>query len=232
MAQRASLRRSSRRRAWQALGPLLLGVTALLLGAAPATSRAAPVEIAVVAANNQPLAGAAVSVTVAGAPTRTDKAVSAMAQRDRSFQPGTLVVQTGTSVSFPNEDTVRHHVYSFSTINPFEIKLYVGTPARPVVFDKAGTAVLGCNIHDQMVGFIHVVDTPHFGVTDARGHVTLDLPPGNHRLRAWHPDLGAESAGVEATATVPPAAVGAAAGQSAAAAPAIAPIATVRLPIN
>lgn len=164
-------------------------VLAALAVALPAAVHGTPLTITVSDAQGQPLAGAAVSVTVHGTPARAPNATAALAQRSRRFDPGLLVVQTGTAVSFPNEDTVRHHVYSFSPINPFEIKLYVGTPARPVVFDKPGTAVLGCNIHDQMVGYIHVVDTPHFGVSDAKGQVRLEVPPGEHRVQAWHPDL-------------------------------------------
>jgi len=168
------------------------------------TRAATALEVAVVGARDQPLAGVAVSVRVEGTPAHAPKAEAAIAQRNRSFAPGTLVIQTGTAVSFPNEDTVRHHVYSFSTINPFEIKLYVGMPSQPVVFDKAGTAVLGCNIHDQMVGYVHVVDTPHFALTDERGRVTLQVPPGRHQLRAWHPDLTAESPGVEQVVSAGP----------------------------
>jgi plastocyanin len=110
-----------------------------------------------------------------------------MAQKDKSFVPETLVVTRGTSVQFPNRDTVRHHVYSFSPAKRFELKLYIGTPASPVVFDQAGVVVLGCNIHDEMIGWIAVVDTPHFGSTGANGQVQLrDVPEGNYRLRVWH----------------------------------------------
>jgi plastocyanin len=113
-----------------------------------------------------------------------------MAQKDKSFVPETLVVTRGTSVQFPNRDTVRHHVYSFSPAKRFELKLYIGTPASPVVFDQAGVVVLGCNIHDEMIGWIAVVDTPHFGSTGANGQVQLrDVPEGSYRLRVWHSGL-------------------------------------------
>jgi len=134
---------------------------------------------------------------VDGTPARAAKgAQGQMAQRDKAFVPTLLVVQTGTPVSFPNFDTVRHHVYSFSPTKPFELKLYAGTPVAPVVFDRAGTATLGCNIHDRMLGYIHVVDTPYFGQTDAQGRVTLDLPEGSHRLRVWSPSMGEKRPGL------------------------------------
>ena len=111
-------------------------------------------------------------------------------QADKRFVPEVTVVPVGTSVSFPNRDTVRHHVYSFSPAKKFEIKLYVGTPASPVVFDRAGIAVLGCNIHDQMAAWVLVVETPWYAKTGADGRATLQqVPPGSYRLRAWHPSL-------------------------------------------
>lgn len=166
--------------------------------ALPTRTSAAPQAFQLQDESGQAWAHAVVSVMVKGEPafaaagTRAD-----MAQRNKAFVPGVLVVQTGTAVHFPNFDTVRHHVYSFSPVKPFEIKLYVGTPARPIVFDKPGTATLGCNIHDRMLGYIHVVNTPYFGMTDAQGRITLDLPPGEHVLRLWSPSLGEAHPGLE-----------------------------------
>jgi plastocyanin len=171
---------------------------ALLLGLTSLCAQAAPQSIVITNEAGRPLPQVAVSVMVKGARTLAQPGASAdMAQKGRQFQPTLLVVQTGTSVLFPNFDTVRHHVYSFSAIKKFEIKLYAGTPAAPVVFDKAGTATLGCNIHDQMLSYIHVVDTPYFGVTGPDGQTTLDLPAGEHRLRVWWPALGETNPGVE-----------------------------------
>ena len=111
-------------------------------------------------------------------------------QLGRQFEPRVVVVPQGTSIQFPNRDNVRHHVYSFSAAKNFELKLYSGTPANPVVFDKPGVAVLGCNIHDHMVAWVVVVDTPYYGKTAAAGRVTLpQVPPGAYRLRVWHADL-------------------------------------------
>jgi plastocyanin len=113
-----------------------------------------------------------------------------IAQEQRRFVPQVSVVTTGTAVRFPNRDTVRHHVYSFSPAKNFELKLYAGTPVNPVTFDKAGVVVLGCNIHDTMAGWVLVLDTPYHGRTSAHGSVTLaDVPPGSYRLRTWHTSL-------------------------------------------
>lgn len=114
-----------------------------------------------------------------------------MDQRDTSFVPGVLPVQAGTSVSFPNSDRVQHQVYSFSAAKPFELPLYAGTPLEPVRFDMPGVVVVGCNIHDWMIGHIVVLDTPHFGKSDAGGLVRLQAPAGTYRLRVWHARLAA-----------------------------------------
>ena len=114
-------------------------------------------------------------------------------QVNKEFLPMVVPVQLGAAVSFPNKDNIRHHVYSFSPAKVFQLKLYSGTPSKPVVFDKLGPVVLGCNIHDWMVGYIYVVDTPYFAKTDGTGTARLDsLPSGDYELRIWHPHSRAE----------------------------------------
>jgi plastocyanin len=110
-------------------------------------------------------------------------------QVNKQFVPRVNVVRTGTAISFPNSDKIRHQVYSFSQPKPFTLKLYAGTPAAPVLFDKPGMVVLGCNIHDKMLAFVAVVDTPYFAKTDGTGKATVELPAGRYRLRVWHPNL-------------------------------------------
>lgn len=126
------------------------------------------------------------------------KSPAIIEQRGRKFNPLVSVVQAGSDISFPNFDSVRHHVYSFSPAKKFELKLYSGTPANPVNFDKAGTVVLGCNIHDFMLAFIHVVDTPYFAKTDTTGKANLkSLPAGGYTLKVWHYALAKENEVVE-----------------------------------
>ena len=68
--------------------------------------------------------------------------------------------------------------------------LYGGTDAPPVLFDKPGVVVLGCNIHDWMVGYIYVSETPFFAKTEAAGTAAIDdLPPGEYSVRVWHPAM-------------------------------------------
>ncbi len=111
-----------------------------------------------------------------------------MDQVAQQFMPNVLAVRTGAAVSFPNSDNIRHHVYSFSPAKRFELRLYQGTPSEPVVFDTPGVVVLGCNIHDWMVGYVYITDDPWFAVSNAQGQVSLAaLPAGRYTVTLWHP---------------------------------------------
>ena len=111
-------------------------------------------------------------------------------QVDKEFFPRVTVVPVGASVTFPNHDDVRHQVYSFSPAKRFELPLYAGVPAQPVVFDKPGVVVLGCNIHDWMVGYVYVSESPFFAKTGKDGKAVLaELPARAYVLRVWHPQL-------------------------------------------
>ena len=116
------------------------------------------------------------------------KVQASIEQRDREFVPYLSIVQKGAAVNFPNRDNLKHHVYSFSPAKTFEIKLYAGQPAQPVVFDKAGEVALGCNIHDWMEAHMLVVDSPWFAKTGADGIARIaQVPAGSYHLRLWHP---------------------------------------------
>lgn len=112
-----------------------------------------------------------------------------MDQINRTFQPGVVSISAGDTISFPNSDNIRHHVYSFSPAKTFELKLYTGVPKIPVAFTTPGVVVLGCNIHDSMIGYIYVADSPLHGVSDEKGSVYLDTPPDTQRLSLWHPSF-------------------------------------------
>jgi plastocyanin len=113
-------------------------------------------------------------------------------QKNRMFVPHILAIQTGTAVRFPNSDNVRHQVYSFSSAKRFQLPLYAGTPAAPVVFDKPGVVAIGCNIHDQMSAYVIVVDTPYFAVA-ANGHAEIaGLPEGRYDVRVWYEGMRKE----------------------------------------
>lgn len=152
---------------------------------------AATVDVQVVGSDGKPLADAAVFLESAAAQAAVKPARDTeIEQAARRFTRRLTVVPVGSEIRFPNRDTVRHHVYSFSEAKRFELKLYSGNASNPVRFDKPGIAVLGCNIHDSMLAWVVVVDTPYHAQTDASGMAHLDnVPPGAFRLRAWHPGL-------------------------------------------
>ena len=164
---------------------------------------AAGLQVQVQDKNGKPLPNAVVFLESAEAKAAAKplKGIE-VSQAAKQFSPAVTVVTTGTPVLFPNNDTVRHHVYSFSPAKTFDLKLYAGVPANPVVFDKSGIAVLGCNIHDNMVAWVVVVDTPYLGKTDAQGLVTIDAPTGSYKLRTWHASLPTGAAAAEQTQAV------------------------------
>mgnify|MGYP000945219295 CR=1 FL=1 len=193
------------------LPPVCLAAACVLLAGLAVPTHAAVVDVTVGDASGKPLPGAAVFLESkeARAAARPGAVVDVV-QVNRQFQPLVSLVTVGTAVNFPNRDTVRHHVYSFSPIKKFEIKLYVGTPTAPVVFDSPGIAALGCNIHDSMAAWVVVVESPYNGLTGADGKLSLSaVPAGQYRLRTWHPGLppGApaldQALQVPATASLP-----------------------------
>lgn len=126
---------------------------------------------------------------VGGAPPAGPGRTAVVDQRASSFVPRVLPVQAGTEVSFVNSDRIRHQVYSFSKAKTFELPLYAGSDAAPVDFDQPGIVVVGCNIHDSMIGYVVVLDTPHFGRAADEGRVVLDAPAGTYRMQVWHPRI-------------------------------------------
>lgn len=118
----------------------------------------------------------------------------AMKQQDALFEPFVLPIATGATVSFPNLDEFRHHVYSFSKAKRFQLRLYGQDETKQIVFEKPGIVALGCNIHDNMLAYIYVTDLPFFGKTDTSGRVEFEnLPMGRYEIYVWHPDLKSAS---------------------------------------
>ncbi|MBH0013159.1 MULTISPECIES: plastocyanin [unclassified Pseudoalteromonas] len=138
-------------------------------------------------ANNDPLPNAVVWLT-AGGPSSVipPEAPYAMTQQNREFKPRILVVPQNAKVEFPNADSIMHHVYSFSKAKTFELKLYKEHPKAPITFDQTGVVELGCNIHDWMLGYIVVVDSTIFAITDESGNVDLNANSGEYTLSVWH----------------------------------------------
>lgn len=136
-----------------------------------------------------PVSDAVVYAQSSATPARAGKR-TVIDQQNKQFIPYVTALQVGTAVMFPNKDNIRHHVYSLSPAKRFELPLYAGVPAKPVVFDKEGFITLGCNIHDWMIAYVAVLATPYFQVTGRDGRVGLkDLTPGQYTVAVWHPLL-------------------------------------------
>ena len=151
---------------------------------------AARLDVKVLDDQGAPVKGAVVYLTSTDPlPEVEPGAVAEMDQVNKQFKPHILVVQKGTRVRFPNSDSIQHHVYSFSPAKPFELQLYKDHHPDPLSFDKAGQVELGCNVHDWMLGYIMVVDTPYFTQANQQGVASLDAPAGSYTLHVRHPRI-------------------------------------------
>jgi plastocyanin len=177
----------------------LCACSALLIDPAAA----ADITASVVDSTGQPVAGVVIIAQSDNPPPEKHVQHSAiMDQQHMQFVPRILVVQTGTGVEFPNSDQIQHQVYSFSPAKTFKLSLYAGHKYPPVIFDRPGLVTLGCNIHDGMIGYIYVTDSPFFGRSDSAGTLQLHgLPAGSYTLTAWHPQMQ-ESGGNSLTTRV------------------------------
>ena len=165
------------------------GLLACLL-AIPAARAAGTVQMRCLDAKDLPVADAVTWLT----PLDTTATVTPPAepvvieQKGEEFNPYVIPVVVGTRISFPNHDTVQHHVYSLSKPKRFEIPLYSGESKEAIVFDQPGVVTLGCNIHDWMVAYVVVLTSPYYTKSDATGSAVITgLPPGRYRLEVWHP---------------------------------------------
>jgi plastocyanin len=185
---------------------VVLSAALLTTLCAAARCPAATLEVSVVDEAGKPIADVAVYATAedggelgatgvaAAAAVAGPAPLAIMDQQHGQFVPHVLVVRTGTAVTFPNSDKVSHHVYSFSPTKPFELGLYKGNVYPPVVFDKPGIVVVGCNIHDSMLGYIHIVETPHFAVTNQQGVALIaGMPNGDYAVEVWTPRVRADA---------------------------------------
>ncbi len=169
------------------LAPFLTAIAAL-------PTPAASVEFHLVDSKSQPVANAVVSLTPLDASIPPAPPASAeppeISQEDQEFSPFVTAIRVGSEVRFPNRDTVQHHVYSLSKPKKFDLPLYDPGKAEVTLFDRPGVVTIGCNIHDWMLAYIVVLETPWFAVTPATGAAALrQLPPGRYRVEVWHPRL-------------------------------------------
>jgi plastocyanin len=183
------------------------GICFLAAALVASSAQAGALTVVLRTSNGLPVKDAVVTLYPAGAdapgPIKFDWPYR-MAQHNLQFDPFVLIVPQGATVSFPNLDNVRHQVYSFSPAHPFELKLYGRDETRTVRFDKTGVIALGCNIHDGMVAFIKVVDTPYAAKSGASGEASIEgAPAGTAVVHIWHPYLKATGNEIVRQVTLP-----------------------------
>jgi plastocyanin len=169
-----------------------------------AAAHAATVSLQITDSNGRPAANAVVAMTGqdSGATASRLPSEQVIDQRHETFLPLVTLLRKGGRVTFTNNDTTMHQVYSFSPVKQFAFEIDEGRKSQPVVFDKPGIAAIGCNIHDHMIAYVYVADTPWVALTDAKGRAQLDAPAGNYRVEVWHPQLAPGRPPPSATLTV------------------------------
>ncbi|HEY7321774.1 MAG TPA: carboxypeptidase regulatory-like domain-containing protein [Candidatus Binatia bacterium] len=151
-----------------------------------------PTSDVVVSVEGIPLESAKAQLSAA----KSKKAV--MDQTQMKFVPRVLPVLVGTTVEFPNHDTVWHNAYSKGGAKDFDLGLYPPGQSRSVTFDKPGVDRILCNAHPNMEAFIVVKEHPFFTSADKGGNYRLDgVPLGKYRVQVWHPEFGSTETGVE-----------------------------------
>ncbi len=113
-----------------------------------------------------------------------------MDQKHLKFIPHVMVVLQGTTVDFLNSDPVGHNVYWPAISGNKKLQHNMGTWPQGVKksfqFNDPGVAPLLCNVHPEMSGYVVVVQTPYFAVTNKEGEFTIkDVPPGHYTLKTW-----------------------------------------------
>jgi plastocyanin len=170
------------------LSPTLLALLILLCAVRPACP--ATLIVSVHTPDGHALPGAVVTIRpLEGAARHAAPVHALMDQVNRSFAPDLLVIPVGSTVEFPNSDSVSHQIYSFSPAKRFQLPLYRGKPYPPTHFDQPGVVTLGCNIHDEMLAYLLVTDAPWYGRTNEAGSWSAEVPHGRYRVELWHPRL-------------------------------------------
>jgi plastocyanin len=127
-------------------------------------------------------------------------------QRKMTFVPRVTVVLQGTTADFLNSDPVGHNVYWPSISGNKKLAHNMGTwpkgEKKSFQFNDLGVASLLCNVHPEMSGYVVIVATPYFAVTDKDGAFEIkDVPPGTYTLKTWSEDGKATTQSITVSAS-------------------------------
>lgn len=155
------------------------------------TCQSLATQFHIVDAKGTPAKGLVVYAYTVPAPAPSVRSPDAsVIQKDKSFIPALVVSQANQDVQFINQDDITHHIYSVGEKNGFSFKIRAGVNDKKHQFAHTGQVSMGCNIHDWMSGYLYVVDTPYFGISDNSGNVELDIPNiQSLTVNVWHPNL-------------------------------------------
>jgi plastocyanin len=127
-------------------------------------------------------------------PRQQPSEIPRLVQKNKQFHPSLIVVPVGGKVEFPNRDPFFHNVFSLFEGERFDLGLYESGTTRFVQFDKRGISYIFCNIHAEMSAVIIAVDTPYYGISDARGEISLPgVPPGRYELQVFHTSVAPDA---------------------------------------
>jgi len=178
----------------------------ILFATAIASADAAEIAVTVLDQHGRPASDAVISLWPAEKgrlPSESAPEAHLIDQSNEAFLPFVTVMRRGDTVVFKNSDRTRHHVYSFSTVKPFELVLNPNEASQPLKFDQSGIAAIGCNIHDKMLAYAFVTDTPWTTQTDAQGRGrVMKVPKGRYRAEVWHPRMDPDRPAPDQTVTI------------------------------
>lgn len=187
------------------LPPACTALAFCAFSAAAASALAAPLQVTVTGADGRPAADTVVLVRREASFQPFDRSAPVVVtQKDIRFLPYVSVVPVRGTVRFVNKDRFAHHVRSMPVgplgstppASDFEFRLAAARggqePSAETVLDKPGPIGLGCHLHGSMRAHLYVSNTPWYGVTDAQGRVTIEVPDGAAEVQLWHPDQLAE----------------------------------------
>ncbi len=165
-------------------------ITVLLLANA-SQALATDLSAVITGGDGQPLPNAVVTIATDSAASRQNApariADQTIDQRSETFLPLVTIVRKGGRVNFANSDPTTHQVFSFSPVKQFELTLGRGE-SKGIGFENTGVAAIGCNIHDKMIAYVFVADSPYTALTGEDGRAVIhDVPPGRYSVQVWHP---------------------------------------------
>ncbi len=123
---------------------------------------------------------------------------------NKQFEPASLVIPLGSTISFPNQDEILHNVFSVTPQSSFDLGIYGEGKSADYTFKKTGLVLINCNVHQSMQANVLVVDTPYISAVDKLGKFRLDNIPGGHgKLMVWHPRANVQEQALTVPLTAP-----------------------------